>query len=205
MKNKLLLMLIIGSMGTAAYIFFNNLHKAKNEIYYSVTGENIQAESSRLIKKENTPKSSRTAKRSNVSAKSAASFNTGRLTDFETGTNYSAATTQYAGKSPIGRRAKDEIASINSDSPGMMLAQAVGTRGKAPQENTGAGGSMYYSDTDKGSQSGSLQKANNNNNDIIIDPGSDPDPDSQIPVGNGAYVFIALISLYSTYKWGRKK
>ncbi|MGC3979513.1 MAG: hypothetical protein QM751_15605 [Paludibacteraceae bacterium] len=40
---------------------------------------------------------------------------------------------------------------------------------------------------------------------IIVDRGGDPNPNSQIPVGNGAYVFIALISLYSTYKWGRKK
>ncbi|MGC3977020.1 MAG: hypothetical protein QM751_01540 [Paludibacteraceae bacterium] len=208
MKSKILLMLIISSMGLAAYVFFNSLNKAKNEVYYSVAGENIQSNSTLFIKNGLKIPKKKTAKRSSTrnqtGSSSEAMFQTNRLMlDNSLTTNVSGVISSTTAKSPISRR--NEISSVNSDLSGMMIAQSVGTKGRISSENTTSGGNMYYNSPENGSQLNSLQKATNDNNDIIIDPGSDPDPGSQIPVGEGVYILFAMLVVYLVYAIHRKK
>ncbi|VBB48350.1 hypothetical protein TRIP_D440368 [uncultured Paludibacter sp.] len=214
MKSKILLTIIFGSIGFAVYFFFSNLQNAQNEIYYSMTSVNTKP----VLILENNKNIAKSKKKYSNPGNSTSSpdgfavtLNTNTAnsslssTTLDENNNQGATNKIRIGINNSNKKKDIELVSSTTTTTGILLAKASGSK-KANNLLASAGSISSISSTSHTSTGKSTMNAPvfpSTTDDIIVDPGGDPESGSMIPVGEGNHILISLTISYlifSKYK-----
>lgn len=202
MKNKILLTVIFVSLGFAIYALLSNLEKSKNQMYYYEGTSVTPTQSNKKTWKSTPSFSKKKTHRRNVASDegelTSTTFNdnarkkNGMLDTSIPDLTLSQSPENYS-------RNKKQDLSINSDlgTSGVFLTQANSGRKNNiyANENASSFAASEYSSSIASTQStfmGAPTVPSSPTDDIIIDPGGDPDPGSIIPIGEGQLILMAL-------------
>lgn len=199
MKNKIILAASFGLFLFAVYALVNNINHAEHELYY-VEDFLEQADFSSQASLDGAGNSHSKRGRGNSYGNSGESGLLVSVPSVQKSRVISSTVPNGGFSSSVlsapssGRVAKSGTSPLSQGmSAGLLLA------GSGSKKGSGVGGSSgtfaafgTAALPSGGTPSINAPTAPADNGDIIIDPGGDPDPDSQIPVGGGLYLLLAF-------------
>ena len=215
MKNKILLTVIFVSLGFAIYALLSNLEKSKNQMYYyegtSVTptqsNKKVWNSSSSLSKK----KFERRETASSEGGITSTTFNT-RVREKNGILDTSIPEITFDQSPENFSRSKKNDLSINSDkgTSGIFLTQVKSGRknNNYGNENASSFINSDYSSSIASTPStfmGAPTVPSSPTDDIIIDPGGDPNPEDIIPIGEGQLILMVLALGYILFVAFKKR
>ena len=206
MKNKILLIVVFASFGFAIYALFGSLEKAKKELsYYEGTSiapteanDNIWKTTPSFQKKT---KDKRKDEQQKQQANNSFNFKSTKKHELSDVSLPDLSFNQPSEKYHVIKQKEREITSDMGTS-GVLLTMSnrVRTYKNSNTDNSSAENG-YYSSVSETTSSTFMgaPSAPSTGGDVIIDPSGDPDPDSQIPVGEGYCILIILSLGYIVY------
>ena len=207
MKSKLFLIIITASFSFAVYSLFNNIGKAKNELRNPATTAYIaeqqteaaqQSTNAAKIKKQNSRRYSNYS--NDVSNAPAVSFSKHKSGSLSESSLFDGSYTAQNVNSSAKRKRSFESSELSGGSSVIVSSYANGRRNGGSEQS----GLLASASTASTSMSNPMS-APTDDGTIIIDPGTDPDPNTMIPVGNGMYVMMMLIGLYGAFAFYKRK
>ena len=213
MKSKLFLIIITASFSFAVYSLFNNIGKAKNELRNPATTAYIaeqqteaaqQSTNAAKIKKQNSRRYSNYS--NDVSNAPAVSFSKHKSGNVSESSLSDGSYTAQNVNSSAKRKRGFESSELSGGSSVVVSSYANGRRNSGSEQS----GLLASASTASSSISNPMSAPTGGdegggNGTIIIDPGTDPDPNTMIPVGNGMYVMMMLIGAFATMKFIKQK
>ena len=204
MKNKISLIVIFASFGFAIYAFFNNLEKAKTQMYYYEGTELSSVKSNNDTWKNKTSYQKKKYTEKNTLSDNSGSYSANLKTKQKQGLADSGISDLSFDKAGAGfstKRKSEQGVASDMGTSGVLLAQSsysLKSNNGADRNSNISGVSSQYpaSSAQTGTYMGAPNGQTDTNGDIIVDPGGDPDPGSMIPVGEGQIVLLALAFVY---------
>ena len=206
MKSKLFLIIITASFSFAVYSLFNNIGKAKNELRNPATAYIAeqqteaaqQSTNAAKIKKQNSRRYSNYS--NDVSNAPAVSFSKHKSGSLSESSLFDGSYTAQNVNSSAKRKRGFESSELSGGSSIVVSSYANGRRNGGSEQS----GLLASASTASTSMSNPMS-APTGDGTIIIDPGTDPDPNTMIPVGNGMYVMMLLVGAFATMKFFKQK
>ena len=187
------------------YSLFNNIGKAKNELRNPAMAyiaeqqaQATQQNTTAKIKKQNSRRYSNYS--NDVSNAPAVSFSKHKSGSLSESSLFDGSYTAQNVNSSAKRKRGFESSELSGGSSVVVSSYANGRRNSGSEQS----GLLASASTASTSMSNPMS-APTGDGTIIIDPGTDPDPNTMIPVGNGMYVMMMLIGLYGAFAFYKRK
>jgi len=204
MKNKIIITALIATLGLAIYFLYYDIDKAKNQLSYSnnISINTVPFRSENYNKRHKT----RLSKKSIQRGKQISNGNY-NMTSFNN--DYQVREKNIFSDIDFPNLANNQpLVNLNrkrnnneSDYPeirssaGIFLTQRSR---RSTSSNLNLKSSSYYSSSVTPTQ-GILMRGTEAIDDIIIDPGNDPDPGTMVPIGDGFLLMLLCSILYLFY------
>lgn len=207
MKNKIILSIILTTLAIAIVGYINNLQNAK-DLYlnnYTSTYNLYQNKSVNewTLKKNDLTKTKSRSKRllnaKNIYRKNVSTVNPFSKSNVTINStkdyNANASAMVFTNENVFNEKKKYEVSGSFNITPLVASAKTNNLESGYSSSSSYSNGTPFVNKW--GKQAAPITTLDDG---IIIDPGGDPDPTTQIPIGDGYYIILILIIIYSIFK-----